>query len=325
MFYMDVQSPDVMSVSSVVVAAPYDAVAADLQRSYGVCQVVYADKIGKGFIVNKSYLDDLLPDSIKELQKNKGLTASDQELEKYIEWGQSLNIRIISEPTNGRVDINSGVVKYFPNDEYKGKDYFEVLVSGLDYNGRSFSAKAIYYINVISKNRYFEMDWSIQSKKICGSSKDYWRISSGSVSADALTGLSLVMDASFAGVIFTFAELSGQSLGLTSGTSITLDANAAGHGWYFDWQSSGDDWLPTSNPNEWIARAGSAADGKMDFTSVLLHEYGHALGLEHSVDSHDLMATTLQPGVRRLPSAEELAEKRGRSELILEGKGVGVI
>jgi hypothetical protein len=41
--------------------------------------------------------------------------------------------------------------------------------------------------------------------------------------------------------------------------------------------------------------------------SVLLHEYGHALGLKHSADARDFMATTLQPGERRLPSSEELA------------------
>jgi predicted Zn-dependent protease len=41
----------------------------------------------------------------------------------------------------------------------------------------------------------------------------------------------------------------------------------------------------------------------MDMLSVLLHEYGHALGLEHSQDTHDFMGATLTPGVRRLPSA----------------------
>jgi hypothetical protein len=45
----------------------------------------------------------------------------------------------------------------------------------------------------------------------------------------------------------------------------------------------------------------------MDMLSVLLHEYGHALGINHSADPNDYMGTTLTAGVRRLPSAEEMA------------------
>ncbi|MBI2748600.1 MAG: matrixin family metalloprotease [Burkholderiales bacterium] len=89
---------------------------------------------------------------------------------------------------------------------------------------------------------------------------------------------------------------------------ITLDTDAAGHGWYVDATplDNTDDYLPTSDPNVWQAKAGSDAAGKMDMLSVLLHEYGHALGLEHSTDSGDFMAATLQAGERRLPSADEL-------------------
>lgn len=43
--------------------------------------------------------------------------------------------------------------------------------------------------------------------------------------------------------------------------------------------------LPTSNPNEWVAKIGSPAHGKMDMYTVLLHEYGYALGLDHSSHS----------------------------------------
>lgn len=114
------------------------------------------------------------------------------------------------------------------------------------------------------------------------------------------------------GVTYSFSDLSGSSVGQTTGegvnASITLDSNAAGHGWYIDPTplDNTDDFLPTSNPNVWQAKAGSEAAGKMDMLSVLLHEYGHALGLEHAADSADFMSATLQPGQRRLPSADEL-------------------
>lgn len=67
-----------------------------------------------------------------------------------------------------------------------------------------------------------------------------------------------------------------------------------------------EEFLPTSNPNEWVAKADSAAAGKMDWLSVWWYELGHALGLEHSAGD-DFMAASLPPGIRRLPTAEELA------------------
>lgn len=120
-------------------------------------------------------------------------------------------------------------------------------------------------------------------------------------------------------VTVTTADLSGGAVGQTTGSSITLDTNAAGYSWYIDYTPYlNDEYLPTSNPNEWIAKEGSAAYGKMDLLSVLLHEYGHALGLEHSADSGDYMATTLAPGVRRMPSSDELALM---ARLVAEAKG----
>jgi hypothetical protein len=119
-------------------------------------------------------------------------------------------------------------------------------------------------------------------------------------------------------VSVTFAALDGGALGQTTGGNITLDTNAAGNGWFIDTTpSDNSEFLPTSNPNEWVAKAGSEAAGKMDMLSVLLHEYGHALGIEHSGDTGDYMSTTLTPGVRRLPSATELALMQ---QLIVEAK-----
>ncbi len=111
-----------------------------------------------------------------------------------------------------------------------------------------------------------------------------------------------------AGVTVNLADLAGAAVGQTTGTAITLDTTAAGNGWFVDsTPSDNSEFLPTSNPNEWIAKAGTAAAGKMDMLSVLLHEYGHALGIDHSSNPNDFMATTLTAGVRRLPSAAEMA------------------
>ncbi|MEQ1526082.1 MAG: matrixin family metalloprotease [Gallionella sp.] len=109
-------------------------------------------------------------------------------------------------------------------------------------------------------------------------------------------------------ITITFTDLAGGALGQTTGNAITLDTNAAGNNWYIDTTpSDNSEYLPTSNPNEWVAKAGSAAAGKMDMLTVLLHEYGHALGIDHNADAHDYMGTTLTAGVRRLPTPDEMA------------------
>jgi predicted chitinase len=99
----------------------------------------------------------------------------------------------------------------------------------------------------------------------------------------------------------------GLALEAGQNQSIALSPDAAGHGWFIDYTPLlNEEFLPTADPTVWKAKPGSAAEGKMDMLSVLLHEYGHVLGLEHSHDGSNFMGATLQPGERRLPTEDEL-------------------
>lgn len=54
------------------------------------------------------------------------------------------------------------------------------------------------------------------------------------------------------------------------------------------------------------SQGGQPGGRQMDMLSVLLHQYGHALGLEHTAEAGDFMKASLQPGMRKMPSAEQL-------------------
>lgn len=119
-------------------------------------------------------------------------------------------------------------------------------------------------------------------------------------------------------VSLNFANLANSAVGETTGHSITLDDDGAGHGWFIDsTPEANDEFLPTSNPNEFIAKPGSEAAGKMDLLTVLLHEYGHALGLDHDEAAHQLMGSDASELRTKVRSEAELLGARPDHEVHL--------
>ncbi len=271
----------------IAISAVSPAQAAD-NYVYGVCQTA---KQSSGAEINPIYAGG------SYLFNYHGNDPRYKEKLDSSQFFSGAKITLIKAPNHGKLVLEEGQwsgkadYHYMPDAGYFGKDRFVMQV---EKNG--------------VKVRIQYLIWAIEDSEpeigICNPER--WKISSPSDTPS----LANVLTAATQNL--TFADLNGSELGQTLGTGptaqITLDNNAAGHGWYIDYTPYlNDEYLPTSNPLEWIARPGSEAAGKMDLLSVLLHEVGHALGLNHSADPHALMSTTLPPGVRRLPSAAELS------------------
>lgn len=228
-------------------------------------------------------------------------------------FGDEAVTRIVQPPKHGKLTLHEAY-KNLPLQELYTytttlDDGYDTFVIEVEKNGVKLEIRYRVEIAVSSLGG---------SEGLCPRGRVFWKISTDSpqdgpnMASWQQPGELSKLLGQFGNAQIGFSDVPGAVLGTTTGegnnATITLSATAAGHGWYIDYTPYlNEEYLPTANPNEWIAKADSEAAGKMDMLSVLLHEYGHALGIEHSASAHDYMATTLAPGVRRLPSADELA------------------
>lgn len=101
------------------------------------------------------------------------------------------------------------------------------------------------------------------------------------------------------------ADLPGTQLGgahVESGV-IRIDVNGAGVGWFIDQTPLIDEELATDlGSSDLVATETGGATGQYDLMTLVMHEFGHILGLEdldHESHEHELMTEVIDPGVRR--------------------------
>jgi VCBS repeat-containing protein len=114
---------------------------------------------------------------------------------------------------------------------------------------------------------------------------------------------------------FSVADLAGNTIGNESSPAhITIDIDAAGHGWFVD-ATPGDNSEFTHALNaggtDLLTDPSNAAAGHLDLLTTVVHEMGHVLGLPDSTsaaDVNDLMYISLVDGERRLPDAADVTQ-----------------
>jgi hypothetical protein len=110
-------------------------------------------------------------------------------------------------------------------------------------------------------------------------------------------------------VTVTAGNLPADRIGATVGTQITIDSTAAGRGWFVDsTPQDNSEFGVYVATTELQAAPGSAAYGRMDLLTTVMHEMGNAMGFSED-HGRDVMSDTLQTGVRDLPAGDfRLAE-----------------
>jgi hypothetical protein len=118
-------------------------------------------------------------------------------------------------------------------------------------------------------------------------------------------------------VSFQIVDLAGAQLGSAGAGVVQIDINGAGHGYFVDDSPLDDSEFALLAAGGGLqADEDSAAFGRIDLLSAVLHELGHILGHDHD-DEDGLMGATLETGVRHTDLDALFADEEALEALLV--------
>src|SRR5262249_20643989 len=112
---------------------------------------------------------------------------------------------------------------------------------------------------------------------------------------------------------FSVSNIGGDVVGDETAGHITIDDDAAGHGWFVDPTPADNSEFThavNGSSTDFLTDPTNAAAGHLDLLTTVAHELGHVIGLPDTTTASDvngLMHVSLVDGERRLPSAADVA------------------
>jgi hypothetical protein len=110
---------------------------------------------------------------------------------------------------------------------------------------------------------------------------------------------------------FTVANLTAGALGAAfpSLNRVQIDATAAGRGWFMDLTPLQDEEFTATPQGALVALPGTAAQGRADLLTAVLHELGHIAGLSDTDATGTLMGGFLTDGTRLTAALDQVFAK----------------
>jgi hypothetical protein len=214
--------------------------------------------------------------------------------------GDTLTVAAAGPAGHGSVVINpDNTVTYTPNTGFEGTDSFSYTVS--DGYGQTGSATVTV---TVGQPQLLEGEVGTDASRLT-----FGELQPVIVAAIAVLDRSGFDVGRLSHATFVIDDLQGGILGVTHQSTIWIDQNAAGHGWYV---GPGTVFSDQMAAGEWAMTPGEHSD-RIDLLTLVMHELGHVLGFDSvaaTVKDHDWMTATLGAGVRRLPTGVGILDRR---------------